>query len=261
MKKSAYAAIALVFAVVTSGCGSDADASVTEPSGTSTLVEASASPVIDPLDRLPAQPFGVDAAKIVADPAQFGIQWQMGEDQSAEAVAEALTVFLQVQWLANERQIYIAGPDRNKIQGSLKDAEHFVAPEHLEPLRKAAADGLAYTALHEKEGDDTAPPSEQIYYPFHQGEVGGGPSDAIPFDVSSGMQLTPRISHVFGRQEGHPVDINIRAYLDYEVTLVDGRRAVVSYPSWYGMRNVDGEWKVDGWTFNYHDAEPTVTTK
>ena len=293
MKKSIYAAAALAFAVVLSGCGSSADAAVEQPAGTTAASETAAAPAMDPLDSLPGDPFGLDAGQIAAAPERFGIQWQFGDGQAGTPVAGALTAFLQIQWLANERQVYVAGSDLEKIQGSLRDAEHFVAPEHLEPERKKVQDALAYTALREKEGDDAPPLSEAIYYPLHLGSV-ATPDSEVPtevdelrhekwpdpseaddynwlqidgeeaysfFRMSSEIPLTPRIHHVYGQQEGHSSEVNILAYLDYEIPLVDGRTAVVSYSTWYGMKTVNGEWKLDGWRFSLNDQKPTISVK
>lgn len=293
MKKSIYAATAVALAVVLSGCGSQADTTVEKKAGLDASVEASAAPVVDPLDRLPEHPFGLDAEAIVADPERFGIQLHLDESQGGLSMAGALTAFLQIHWLANERQIYLGGPDTEKIQGTLRDAEHFVAAEHLTPLREKAERALAYTALHEQEGDEATPLTEEIYYPFHLGSV-AAPDSEVPaevtelrkerwpdpseaeeyvwlqvdgedtysfFPLSSEIPLTPRIYDVTGKQEGHPADVHIFAYLDYEMPLSDGRTAVASYSSWYGMRNVNGEWKLDGWKTHYNDTKPTVTIK
>lgn len=292
MKKSIYTGTALALAVILSACGSTADASDEKPAETAASAEASAAPLTDLLDRLPEQPFGLDAGKIVADPAHFEIQWQMDENTADVPVADALTAFLQVQWLANERQTYIAGPDKDKILGSLEDAEHFVAAEYVDSMRKRADEGVAYAEAFEEEDGELASPNEPVPYPLHLGLVASPDSEEpaelieqrkknwpeisegdghgwlqidgeefeTPFLGSSETRLTPRIHYVYV-PEADPHVVEILAYLDYELALADGRTALISHSSRHTMTHEDGEWKVSFWTSTYNDEQPTVTVK
>lgn len=303
MKNPLYALTAVTLAVTLAGCASNADATAEKPAGTASASSAAeatgeptADPAKDPLNNLPDKPFGIDPDAIVADPAAFGIQWQLTSDQDGVPVAEALRAFLQAQWVANERQVLFGGPDKDKLLGSLRDAEHFVVPEWLGQERERAEKGVAFAELVEKEGHDADfPGDEEMAYPMHLGTVGSastlseeeakawhekraaqwpdigahdaawitvsGETDPVPVLLTSRAELTPRIFHVYDSTQNFSGNVVLLAYLDYELPLEDGRTAILRYTAQYEMADVDGQWKINFWDFSYEDNKATITIK
>ena len=303
MKNPLYALTAVTLAVTLAGCAGNADATAEKPAGTASAspsaeatVEPTADPAKDPLNILPNKPFGIDPDAIVADPGAFGVQWQLTSDQDGVPVAEALRAFLQAQWVANERQVLTGGPDKDKILGSLRDAEHFVVPEWLGQERDRAQKGVAFAELVEAEGEDADIPGEEaLVYPLHLGSIGSpstlseeeakawhekraaqwpdidehdaawitvdGETEPVPFLVTNRAELTPRIFHVYDSTQNFSGNVVLLAYLDYELPLEDGRTALVRYTAQYEMADVDGQWKINFWDYSYEDTNATVTIK
>ena len=300
MKSPLYALTAIALAVTLAGCSSNADAAAEKPAGTTVSAEPSAEvtadPAKDPLNNLPDKPFGIDPDALVADPAAFGIQWQLTSDQDGVPVAEALRAFLQAQWLANERQVVTGGANKEKILGSLRDAERFVVPDWLGQERERAEKGLAFAELVEAEGDDADyPTDEAMDYPLHLGTVAvpntlsgeelkamsekraaqwpdvdeheavwvtvDGETEQVPFLVANRAELTPRIFHVYDSSQDFSGNVVLLAHLDYELPLEDGRTALLRYTAQYEMADVDGEWRINFWDYSYEDTKPTVTIK
>lgn len=302
MKNPKYVVTALSLAVILSGCGADAaaqnpGATSTAPQTGSASSELSAAPGVDPLDRLPEQPFGLDAEKMIADPAAFGITLNLGTSPDDVPVAGALRTVLQQQWLAEERQIYFGGTDQEKIQGSLRDAERFVAEEALDAERVKAEKGIAFSKKIAAAGEEADLDSdEDLPYPLHLGRIASIASETsntakeaqkspqweeladdkdsyawiaaegeeaapTPHRISDGHRIVPRIYAVTGPQEGTPSDVHVFAYMDYEFPLLDGRTVVITYSAYYGLVYVEGEWKINSWTRLFNDAEPTMKIK
>lgn len=296
MKNPKYALTALALAVMLSGCGATTDATADKPAASTASATPSATPVVDALDRLPDQPFGLDADKMMADPAAFGITAYLESIPENIPMAGAVRTVLQQQWLAEERQIYFGGTDREKIEGSLRDAEHFVVEEYVDEERAKAEKGIAFSEKVAAAGEDADIGSdEDIPYPLHMGRVVSVATEAsntaeetrkspkweelandgqdygwitlegeeapTPHRISDGHRIVPKIYSVTGPQEGSPRDAHVFAYMDYEFPLLDGRTAVITYSSYYGLVHVDDEWKIDSWTHQFNEAKPTVTIK
>lgn len=291
MKKPLYVLTAAALALSLAGCaaGTDtADAAGTSPAPTQ---EASAGPAaVDPLERLPEQPFGIDANAIAVDPLAAGINWQVGADQADVPVPGAVQTFLQIIWAGSERQVLAGGPDVDKIQGSMKDLEHFVAAEVLEESRAAALPGLEFAQKVEAEGKDAEFEGDAtLWYPLHLATVAGPSSDdpvrdekrasqwpdikegdlvgwaymtdeqkEIPFKAGAASELIPQITDVYDSQEDFTSDVQIRANLVHDVPLMDGRTARVTYPAWYRMTYQDGTWKLIGWRYFSDEATSVI---
>lgn len=291
MKKPLYVLTAAALALSLAGCaaGTDtADAAGTSPTPTQ---EASAVPAaVDPLERLPEQPFGIDANAIADNPPAAGVTWQTGPDQSEVPTPGAIQTFLQIIWAGNERQALSSGPDVAKIQGSMKDLEHFVAAAALEEARAGAKPGLEFAQKVEAEGKDAEFEGDHsLWYPLHLGIVAApssdepelnekraaqwpdikegdlvgwasidGEEDEVPFKTGGLTELVPQITNVYDAAEDSTSDVQIMANLAYDVALMDGRTLQITYPTWYRMTYQDGVWKAAGWSYMVADATSVI---
>lgn len=295
MKSPLYVLTAAALALSLAGCaGAEpaAEAGKSEPSASaSPAQQPSAEPAaVDPLERLPEQPFGIDANAIAADPSSAGVAWQTGTDQADVPVPSAVQAFLQVIWTANERQALTGGPDLTKIEGSMKDLEHFVAPAVLEEARATAMPGLEFARKVEAEGEDAEFEGDSLlWYPLHLGTVAGpssddpaliekraakwpdikegdpvgwasinGEEDEVPFRTGGRSELVPVITNVYDAVEDFTPDVHIRANLVNDVELMDGRTLRITYPAWFRMTYQDGAWKAIGWRYFTDEATSVI---
>lgn len=295
MKKTLYVLTSAALALSLAGCSAGADttagAAQATPTATPTATQTpSAVPAVDPLERLPEQPFGIDANAVAADPTAAGVAWQTGSDQADVPVTGAIQTFLQIIWAGSERQVLAGGPDVGKIQGSMKDLEHFVAPEVLQEARAAALPGLEFAKKVEAEGEDAEFEGDQtLWYPLHLATVAGPTRDdpardekraaqwpdikegdpigwaymtdeqrEIPFKTGVASELVPEITDVYDSPEDATSDVQIRANLVHDVPLMDGRTARITYPAWYRMTYQDGVWKALGWQYMVADATSVI---
>ena len=283
---------AAILVTALAGCSSSADA-VSAPGEEQTQqLSPSSSPssvAQDPLDRLPERPFGLDAEKIVADPGAHNIDWQLGPDQANVPVAGAIQTFLQLQWVANERQLMFAGPDTEKIRGSIRDAEQFLSASIIDEVREEGQEALRIAEL-QQDKDDPTRSGTTILYPLHLGMISQpSPSESraeeneaarqkwqltdaeevayvrdddagetIPHRVSDGYQLAPQVYQIYDASDDATSDVQILAYLTYEFPLMDGRRALTVYPSWFKMTFEDGVWKVAGYQYKLDEAMVSI---
>ena len=282
------AALTLSLAGCAAGTGTASDASGATSSATKT---PAAEPVVDPLERLPEQPFGIDVNAIAAAPPAAGVTWQTGTDQLNVPVTGAIQTFLQIIWAGNERQVLTGGPDIEKVQGAMKDLEYFVASVVIEEARAGAMPGLEFAQKVKAEGDSVELERDRaLWYPLHLGLVASpstddpaqiekrssqwpdikegdpvgwasidGEEDEVPFKTGARTELIPKITNVYDAEEDSTSDVQIRANLTYDVALMDGRTLQITYPTWYRMTYQDGSWKAAGWS--YVVGEPTSVIK
>lgn len=289
MKNPFYALTAAALALSLAGCAGGSETAADAAEATTVASQTpSATASVDPLDRLPEQPFGHDVNAIAADPDAAGILWQLTEDQAEVNVPEALQTVLQILWLGNERQVLTGGPDVEKVQGSMKDLEHFVAPHLLEAARAAALPGLEFAQKVEAEGPDVdLPGNQQLWYPLHLGIVAApsdpadeekrasqwpevkegdpvgwvsidGEEEPVPFRTDQEIKMTPLVYHVYDATDSSTSDVHILVSLNYDYPLMDGRTAVVAYPAYYQMSYSDSSWKVAGLQYDVQKATVTI---
>ncbi|MDN3903312.1 hypothetical protein [Arthrobacter sp. YD2] len=174
LKISVRVAASMAVLVSLAGCAGG-DAVPASKSTASATASASATPsdLPDALARIPEKPFGLDPSQIAADPASHGIEWNLRSEQASDA-ADAIDAYLQWKWVENERNVFLGGPDSDKIQSSLEDAKHFAASNILESdLLARGQTALDFAKSVEREGTEAPFPEgvDSLWYPFHLGMV------------------------------------------------------------------------------------------
>lgn len=220
-------------------------------------------------ERMPEQPFGIDAA---AELDAQGMEREVPSDGAGHSIVDqtgAVRLFLQMKWLGVERNAFADPLNAKTAEAHLKDVEKFFSPPHEAEIDTpgAAKTAVDYATAFEKgkapklsadetilyhlypgilaQGDDGINRADKKAWPDYQGEevpwvtIDGV---AIPFKHKAKARLETEITSVYDNGDD---TLGIESMDTLRVALADGRTAVFPVQSTQVLAgNPVAEWKI-----------------